>query len=679
MGTESAPRNRTALWRNVGLAAAFAVPFVVYLITLAPTLNFEDPMEFALGCATLGVDHPSGYPLQTLFGHLFTYLPSGEVAWRVNLASATFGALASAFIFLLTWELLAPAVADRRLLAAGSWAAGGLFAFSATFWPQAVITEVYALNAAVLAATLWCGARCNARRDPRWFYATAFAASLAAANHPLSLTATAPLLIYLWFKLKREAGGAALAANGAALMLLGVSIYLYLALRASREPPLNWGTPADLPRFLDHVRRREFGTIFWPRYRYLPYHTWELGRLLLFQFGPGLGALAVVGLAWLLKSRTPYVGVLAVLAAIVGPATMLPLVGLLTPHQIYEIEVWYLSFFLVCAPLAAAALLLLIVKINRRRVTAAAAALLALLPTYPCLANWSKADLHGFRFPFENGCNRLRTFEYRGIVGFPFYGRQGLFSQSYLGYVEGYRPDVTAVDPRNYVRGEFAATARGPRFIVDPDAAEMWWFGFKRDLLSANYDRPFYYNVREGNSPAWGAELVPYGLLYRARRPGWKEAVPGPPWDRYDYRGLRAVGKSIDKKSSAYGPTTYRTWTSYFVMAADYCFAKGRREAALRNLAAAERASDKSPNLALFIAATYTTYGYPEKAIPLYLKFLPAMERYRYDSEMFKRNYSSVLNEAGMAYLKSGDAETARRYFEESLAVSPEQPGLIRY
>jgi hypothetical protein len=298
---ESATRNRTALWRNVGLAAAFAVPFAVYLSTLAPSLNFEDSMEFALGCAVLGVDHPAGYPLQTLVGHLFTYLPLGEVAWRVNLASATFGALASAFIFLLTWELLAPVVENRRLLAAGSWAAGALFAFSSAFWPQAVITEVYALNAAALAATLWCGARCNARRDARWFYATAFAAALAAANHPLSLVATAPLLAYLWFKLRREAGGAALAANAAALFLLGISIYLYLALRASRQPPLNWGVPADLPRFADHVRRREFGTIYWPRYRYLGRHAWELGKLLLLQFGPGAGALAAVGLAWLRK------------------------------------------------------------------------------------------------------------------------------------------------------------------------------------------------------------------------------------------------------------------------------------------------------------------------------------------------------------------------------------------
>jgi len=671
---------RAAVWHNVGLAAAFVVPFAVYLFTLAPSLNFEDPVEFALGCAVLGVDHPAGYPLQTLAGHLFTYLPLGEVAWRINLASATFGALASAFIFLLTWELLAPTIKDRRLLAAASWAAGGLFAFSSTFWPQAIITEVYALNAAALAATLWCGARCNASRDARWFYATAFAAALAAANHPLSFVATAPLLAYLWFKLRRETGGYPLAIAAGAFLLLGVSIYLYLALRASREPPLNWGVPMDLPRFVDHVRRREFGTIYWPRYRYLGQHTWELGKLLLLQFGPGVGALAVVGLAWLLKLRTRYAGMLAVLAAVVGPATMLPLVGLLTPIQVFEIEVWYLSFFLICAPFAAGAAALLIGKIGPHRLAASAAtAALVLLPAYPLLVHVSKADLRGFYFPAEHGRNRLRTFAYRGVIAFPFYGRQGLFGQSYLRFVDGRRTDVVVVDPRNVIRSEVTATGRAPRFIVDPDAAEDWWLVFKRELLAATVGRPFYYNVSEGNARAWGAELVPYGLIYRARRVRLNETSPGPPWKRYEYRGFRLVAESFGEKRGPYCPTTYRIWAGYFIAAAEYCFAKGRNDVALRNLAAAERVNAKDANIALFIASIYNAHGYPEKALPLYLEFLPALERYRHDALMFRREYSDLLNEIATTYLKLGDADSARRFFELSLAVTPEQPGLAGY
>ncbi|NIT35056.1 MAG: DUF2723 domain-containing protein [candidate division Zixibacteria bacterium] len=677
--TKPAFRNRETSWRNVGLAAAFVVPLLVYLYTLAPSLNFEDSMEFALGCAVLGVDHPSGYPLETLAGHLFTYLPFGEVAWRVNVASATFGALASAFVFLLTWELLAPVVKRPGLLAAASWVAGALFAFSQTFWPQAVITEVYALNAALLAATLWCGARANASADARWFYATAFAASLAAANHPLSLAATGPLLAYLWWKTRRAAGGYTSAVAAAAFLLLGVSIYLYLALRASREPPLNWGVPADLPRFLDHVRRREFGTIYWPRYRYLGHHTVELGRLLLWQFGPGAGVLAAVGLVWLLKSRTPFAGMLAVLAAIVGPATMLPLVGLLTPIQVFEIEVWYLSFFLICAPFAAAGAAWLIYKIKGKRVAAAAAVALTLLPAYPGIYNFSLANFRDFRFAAENGRNRLRTLPYRAIAMFPFYGRQGLFAQSYFRFIEGRRPDLVVVDPRNVIRSELAAAERAPRFIVDPDAAEMWWFDFRRGLLSATADRPAFYNIREGSAGAWGADLEPFGILYRARRLGVEERPLRPPWSRYEYREFRKIGERVVAGRPLYNPTVPRTWANYFVMAAEYCLGRGRKDVAFRNLAAAGRAAEDDAELGLLIASFYNDAGHPEKAVSLYSKSLPRTERYRHDARMFRRQYASTLNELALAYLKLGDAETARRYYEESVAVNPEQTGLAAY
>lgn len=677
--TKTPSSNAATFWRNVGLAAAFVVPLLVYLYTLAPSLNFEDSVEFALGCAVLGVDHPSGYPLETLAGHLFTYLPFGEVAWRINLASATFGALASAFIFLLTWELLAPVVKNGRLLAAASWAAGGLFAFSHTFWPQAVITEVYALNAALLAATLWCGARGNASGDARWFYATAFAASLAAANHPLSLAATGPLLAYLWWKTRRAAGGYTLAIAAGAFLLLGISIYLYLALRASREPPLNWGIPADLPRFLDHVRRREFGTIYWPRYRYLGQHTLELGRLLLLQYGAGAGVLAAVGLVWLFKSRTPFAGMLAVLAAIVGPATMLPLVGLLTPIQVFEIEVWYLSFFLICAPFAAAGAAWLINKIKGKRLAGAAAVALTLLPAYPAIYNFSLANFRDFHFAAENGRNRLRTLPHRAIALFPFYGRQGLFAQSFFRFIDGRRPDLIVIDPRNVVRSELAATERAPRYIVDPDAAEMWWFDFRRGLLSTTADRPAFYNIREGGAAGWGAELEPFGILYRARRLGVDEKTLRPPWDRYEYRAFRKIGERVAAGRPLYNPTTPWTWAKYFVMAAEYCMRRGRKDDAVRNLAAAGRAAEDDAQLGLLIASFYNDAGHPEKAIPLFLEFLPRTERRRHDARMFRRQYASTLNELALAYLKLGDAETARRYYEESVAVNPEQTGLAAY
>jgi hypothetical protein len=64
----------------------------LYVRTLAPSLLYGDIAEFQMLYYTLGMTHASGYPTQIIFGKLFTLLPFGDIAYRVNLMSAFFGA-----------------------------------------------------------------------------------------------------------------------------------------------------------------------------------------------------------------------------------------------------------------------------------------------------------------------------------------------------------------------------------------------------------------------------------------------------------------------------------------------------------------------------------------------------------------------------------------------------------
>jgi len=91
------------------LLASLAVPFLLYLLTLAPTVTFEDSGELIAAAYNLGIPHEPGYPLWTMIAHLFTLLPLGTVAYRVNLLSAVLAALTAA---LVAWHDLG--VRDRR-------------------------------------------------------------------------------------------------------------------------------------------------------------------------------------------------------------------------------------------------------------------------------------------------------------------------------------------------------------------------------------------------------------------------------------------------------------------------------------------------------------------------------------------------------------------------------------
>lgn len=145
-------------WHRTGdlalAVACFVLSLLLYLRTLAPSVvqMFDDSLEFPLAVHRMAIAHPTGYPFYLLLGKLFSLLPWRDVAGRVNLLSAVAGAAAVALTFLVARQLT-----RRRwtaLLAAVA------LAVSPVFWSQAVVAEVYTLNAAfvsglLLAALRW--------------------------------------------------------------------------------------------------------------------------------------------------------------------------------------------------------------------------------------------------------------------------------------------------------------------------------------------------------------------------------------------------------------------------------------------------------------------------------------------------------------------------------------------
>ena len=98
-------------------ALAAGLAFGLYWFTLAPTVMWYDMGEFAVGSGVLGIGHNSGYPLYMILGKLFTLLPIGDVAYRVNLMSAVW---AEAY----TLNPVYPVVLEKRPSAADTLQGG---------------------------------------------------------------------------------------------------------------------------------------------------------------------------------------------------------------------------------------------------------------------------------------------------------------------------------------------------------------------------------------------------------------------------------------------------------------------------------------------------------------------------------------------------------------------------
>jgi hypothetical protein len=249
MGAGSRPEG---LSRALPALVAGGLALALYVATLAPGLTWAhdgaDGGDFLAAALTGGVPHPTGYPAYQLLLQAAIRLLPVEPARAGNWLSAICAALAAGLLADLARRSLPPAP-WRGVVAL---AAGLAWATSPALWSQAVITEVYALNALAVVLVLWLlwqwGHLLPADAGWRWLAAAALVLGLGLGNH-LSLALALPgLAVWLWMgqaRLSRlsRAGAAGLAA----LLLLGLAVYARVPLAAAAEPPVNWGgahTPA---------------------------------------------------------------------------------------------------------------------------------------------------------------------------------------------------------------------------------------------------------------------------------------------------------------------------------------------------------------------------------------------------------------------------------------------------
>ncbi len=216
---------------------------------LAPSVHVHDAGELTAAAWTLGIGHPPGAPLYMLLQKGFMLLvPLGHIAWRANLFSA-FCAVGAFLLF----EMLAFALTKREWRSAFSALA---FALSCTFRSQAVMAEVYALQAALLAGFLLALVRgAEAGRPARL---PALLWGLLLACH-MGLALVTPLV---WLVLVRPAGKGWSAWWRAALpiglwMAGPLLLYLYLPLRSLADPAVDWGDPETLRNFWWHFTNRQ--------------------------------------------------------------------------------------------------------------------------------------------------------------------------------------------------------------------------------------------------------------------------------------------------------------------------------------------------------------------------------------------------------------------------------------
>ncbi len=192
--------------------------FVVYFLTLGPSVGLEDSGELATAADHLGVPHPPGYPFWSMCGWVFcrlfswvTYMGHPTPAWAMSLFSAVTGALAAGCTAMLVCRSsldmmrrddddAAGGGASTLFAFSGGVAAALVFAFSPVMWSQSTIVEIYSLNALFLMWVFLLSYRWMRSPSNKILWLTSFVFGLGLTNYQVLLLAAVPIAIIIALK-----------------------------------------------------------------------------------------------------------------------------------------------------------------------------------------------------------------------------------------------------------------------------------------------------------------------------------------------------------------------------------------------------------------------------------------------------------------------------------------------
>jgi Protein O-mannosyl-transferase TMEM260-like len=240
--------------------------FALYAITLAPTTAFWDTSEYIATAHIMGIPHPPGNPTFVVLARAWDVLLSWTglpVAVRINLFSATMSALGHGLWFLVVARILAFYTDDRRFQLGGAAVAVTLSATAFTVWNQSAVNEkVYTVSLFTIALLTWLAFvwrdRLGQGKDDNLIVLMVFLLALSVGNHLMAFLAAPALVLFILIVEPRTFTNWKLYAAALAAIIIGLSIHVFLPLRASLHPIIDEADPSTWHALLDSLLRKQY-------------------------------------------------------------------------------------------------------------------------------------------------------------------------------------------------------------------------------------------------------------------------------------------------------------------------------------------------------------------------------------------------------------------------------------
>ncbi|KPK77224.1 MAG: hypothetical protein AMJ89_02825 [candidate division Zixibacteria bacterium SM23_73] len=516
----------------------------------------------------MGIAHPTGYPIYTILGRIFVLLPARDVIFRVNLMSVLFACFSNLILFFVILKVMEPSFQKEKkgdvqisyyYKIWAAFLASLIFSFTPTLWSQAVSNEVYSLNILfynliIIVLLLW-RSNLGKLKSERIFFLLVFLYALSFGNH-MSTILLFPALIFFviatqgWSVFQPKKIILSLL-----LFLLGLSIYIYLPVRSSQNPLLDWGNPETWSTFKRHVTGWQYQVwMFSESTEKLFANLGNFIKLFFQQFPPYLLPLSLLGIYELFSKDRKFLFFLLILFF----ANIFYGIN----YDIPDIDPYFLSSLLVNSILIGAGLYSLFQIIQKLRIKQVISygiiLCFSLVPFIILKKNYFEANRSENYFAYDFASNLMRSVKKDAIILTDVWDHYSPYL--YLRYIELKRPDVVYLDKElcrrswyfdyvNMIHPHLFRTSQEEikefigevypfenRLPFDPHVIQEAYINMLNSFLVKNHEeKPIYDDLLGETKIGKIFVKIPEGLVYSL-----KDSVKYYPFDFPDFQ-LRGI------------------------------------------------------------------------------------------------------------------------------------------
>ncbi|MBN2173834.1 MAG: DUF2723 domain-containing protein [Bacteroidales bacterium] len=460
---EKQTNENALIYISAGLS--FLCSLLVYMLTLAPSVTLEDSGELITAAYRLGVAHEPGYPLFTMLGKAFSWLPIGSIAYRLNFMSAFFSALAAALICLTAIQLIEHTFKKGIRISkngnsisflkyAVGFAAAMFYTLSFEVWEQSVITEVYSLHSFLLSIflllfVLWYR-REEKNQKKRLFYLMCLVIGISLTNHSTSLLLIPVLGIYLAIFHIKFIFNIKTILTGILFGLIGLLPLLYLPIASSFDPVLDWGNPENLSNFFRTISRHQYIEFEQTSEKFIAGLSYYFIQALPSQWFPVVLVLLLPAFIVLYRYNRKFLYFSIIFLLFYIPVTTyltdFDVTGKDFRAELYRllVSVFYIPSYLFFSILLGLGLFFLGTLIKNNRLVNALSIVTIILPIALSAGNHRKVNMHNFRYADIYIENLFKAVPRDAVVftQIDYY----YFPLMYYQDVLGERTDITVLD-----------------------------------------------------------------------------------------------------------------------------------------------------------------------------------------------------------------------------------------